>query len=324
MTEKDFLRSYRGFLMDVVHISKGSAYCYVTYLRNACKLPGMENHLALITEAKATSLQVKYAEELCDAIDEAYNDPLCIIKRKDLDNSHTAAHVLLAYVSGLHWVKHKGVSVVFTQIFSARSVAATFRGRLRTQDRIYDYGAFPTNLISKLATKHKVRGFWDKMIAETKIIYDKSGKHCYFYEIEQILFGNDGHAYFKKGGKIHTIYTLITKTGLYRELNTAKLRDLSLDHDYPVESALKDMLLKKPMPELQKLGDDILRFKQTYLLTHPRAKNPEIISEYEKIYCPSRLSIDEPALLKEVQDFIGTLSLTIMDQAENSAKGKRT
>ena len=322
MTESEFLISFRSFAVSSAGIGKSSAYCYVTYLHNACKLPGMVNHLTLIADA-TPQMQVKYAEELCDAVDSGYDDPCCILTEKDLNNSHTAVHLLLAQVSGLKWVKHKGVSVTFTHIFNKKSIAKTFKGRLRTQDRIYAFGAFPTNLISKLATRFKVRDLWDNLIAETKIVYDKVGNTVRFDEIDRIMFGDDGLVYFEKGGKNYTLFTKINKTGDFVELKTKKFKDLSLDHDIPVENALKKAVASGSLTEMKKLGDEIVVFKKGYKPLNPKAKDAEIIGEYEKTCNLVRLGIDERRLLNEMQNFLKTLSLTVMDRAQNSSKGKK-
>ena len=324
MPVKSFLKDYRTFLTDVIHISKGSSYSYVTYLNNACKLPSMNNQLFLIANEKDGTKRAKYAQELCDAIDRAYFDPLCPLKQKDLDNSHTAAHVLLAFVSGLKWIKHKGVEVAFVQVFSKSSVFANFKLRLRSQDRIYAYGAFPTNLYSKLATKLKVRTLWDKLIDETKFIYDAAGNYFYFKDIDRVMIGNNDRAYFEKDGKIYTVYTLINKTGQYVELIAKKLRKLSLDHDKPIAAELEKMFLTKPIPETKKLSADILKFEKDYKAKFGSADNQKIIGEYEKTYDPVKLGINEKQLLDEFREFLDQLSLTVMDGAQNSSKGKKT
>lgn len=324
MSVKRFLKEYRDFLTNTVHISKQSSYCYITYLKNACKLPAMNNHLYLIANGKNSAEKIQYANELCDAIDQAYFDPYCPIKQKDLNNSHTAAHILFAFVSGLKWIKHKGVDVAFIQIFNKSSIVANFKSRLRTQDRIYQFGAFPTNLYCKLATKFKVRTVWNKLINETKFIYDASGNYFCFKDIDQVMIGNDNHAYFMKDGKVYTIFTLITQTGTYVELTAKKLRNLTLDHDKPVVEELEKFFLSKPIPEMRKLSNDILCFEKDYKLKFGNADGQKIISEYEKTYDPVMLGIDEAKLLDEFIEFLDQLSLTIMDGAQNSSKGKKT
>ena len=323
MSEKEFLKAYRKFAIDNAHISERSSYSYVTYLRNACKLPKMNNHLMLIANSGDSVLQTKYAEELCDAIDLAYDDFNCLIDPKELNNSHSAAHMLLAYVSGQQWEKYKGIKIIFTHIFSKKSLTTTFRSRLRTQDRIYDYGAFPTNLISKLATKYKVKGFWDEMIAKIKFVYDKNGRSVYFEGIERVMLGSDGGAYFEKNKKIYTIFSKNVKTGAYEKIAASKLKQLSLDHDNPLECALKDAFKSHPMAEFKKISQDILRFSKLYKQNHDKARNTEIIGEYEKTYDPVRLRVNEQALIKEAQAFIKTLSLTIMDRGHNSRKSNK-
>ena len=165
---------------------------------------------------------------------------------------------------------------------------------------------------------------WNKLINETKFIYDASGNYFCFKDIDQVMIGNDNHAYFMKGGKVYTIFTLITRTGKYVELTAKKLRNLTLDHDKPVVEELEKNFLSKPIPEMRKLSNDILRFEKDYKLKFGNADGQKIISEYEKTYDPVMLGIDEAKLLDEFIEFLDQLSLTIMDGAQNSSKGKKT
>ena len=84
---------------------------------------------------------------------EGDGDPLdiCILTEKELRDGQSSAHVLLAFVSGQTWTKHKGIQITFVQVFSNKALTARFKGRLRTQDRIYSFGAFPIDLICKIA-----------------------------------------------------------------------------------------------------------------------------------------------------------------------------
>ena len=75
---------------------------------------------------------------------------------------------------------------------------------------------------------------------------------------------------------------------------------------------------------LRKLSNDILCFEKDYKLKFGNADGQKIISEYEKTYDPVMLGIDEAKLLDEFIEFLDQLSLTIMDGAQNSSKGKKT
>ncbi len=315
MIEKQFLQNFRKFATDVAKLSKTSAYCYVTYLHNACKLYGVENHLQSIAQSNNTSEQIALAEEICNTLDLATDSPACMLSTKDLNNSKVAAHMLLAFISGHKWTKSKGLTVTFTQIFSKKSLASIFRSRLRTQDRIYSFGAFPTNLLCKIATKHKVRNYWDTLIEKTKFVFNSKGDSICFEDIECVMLGSDNHAYFKKNDKIYTIFTKNTKTGCFVETKTNNVMNLSLDHDVPIENVLKQMLACNALPQMDKLGKDIVSFKLQYTATHPGAKNAMIIGEYEKFYDAKRLMLDEVALMQEFLNFLQALDLTVMDRA---------
>lgn len=89
-------------------------------------------------------------EELCDAIATALNNPYCPITEKDLRDSQSSAHVLLAFVCGQIWSKYKEVSVQFSATFNHNALRSTFLSRLTSQDRIYDVGSFPIYIIHEM------------------------------------------------------------------------------------------------------------------------------------------------------------------------------
>lgn len=320
MSEQDFKRSYKSFAITQAHLTKYSADQYVSYLNKVCQLPGMHKQLERIAAESAQTKQIQYVEELCDAIATAYDDPHCPLTIKELSNGQSAAHLLLAFVSKVSWVKHKGLSLTFTQIFSKKAVVTTFKGRLRTQDRIYPFGAFAADLLAKMATRHKFP-LYNTLIDETKFIYDDKGNFFYLKDIDRVMLANDSHAYFEKDGEIYPIFTEVPGTGIYHKITAVKMRHLSLDHDYPLKDALSAYL--PSLPEYKKLSDDILLFAKEYKILHPRAKAPKIMEEYDKQYT-SRIHIDELQTLREVKNFLDALHLTIMLQCDNSAKSNRT
>lgn len=326
MTTNEFKQSYKHFLINVTKHSKHSANKYISYINKVCKLPGMQDLWDRLAYCDDAAKKTQYAEELCDAIIAAFDDPHCILTEKELRDGQSSAHVLLAFVSGQTWTKHKGIQITFVQVFSNKALTARFKGRLRTQDRIYSFGAFPIDLICKIATKHKVRTLWDDLIAQTKFVFDAHGNTVSFADISRVMLGSDHRAYFEKNGQIYTTFTKIVQQGTYNEIITNDIGSLSLDHDIPVERALRACLVANQMPEFKKLSDDIVyRFMPLYKGSHPKAKNQEIVGEYAKNeYDPVRLKIDEKVLLAEVQRFINALSLTIMDKGQNSAKSNRT
>ena len=93
-------------------------------------------------------------------------------------------------------------------LYNKKAIRSIFLSRLTTQDRIYDFGAFPINIIHGLANRKKIALF-DKIIDEIKFIYDDKGNYCLFKEIDRLLLANDNHAYFEKNGKIYPIFTQI-------------------------------------------------------------------------------------------------------------------
>jgi hypothetical protein len=260
-----------------------------------------------------------YVEQLCEAITEAFSDPSCTISEKDLRDCQSSAHVLLAFVSGQTWVKHNGIQVQFTAIYSHRALRNKFLSRLTTQDRIYAFGAFPIHIINCMANSKKISLF-DKMIDEIKIVYNKNGAFFYFKDVTRIMLASDGYAYFEKAGTIFPVFTQIPKKipSEYCLLRAPKIDELSLDHDNPIEYELRKYI--SIMPTLGVLSKDISNFKRTYKATHKKADNRTVLNAYKK----HMICIDEEELLKEIKMFLSKLSLTIMQRNFNSSKNNTT
>lgn len=318
MTTKDFKISYKHFLTTVTNHSHHSANKYVSYINKACQLPGMRDFWERLIACNDPITKTSQVEALCDVITVAFDDPACTLTDKELRDSQSSAHVLLAFVSGQLWEKHKGIRIQFISVYNKKTLRSKFLSRLTTQDRIYAFGSFPINIVNGLANKRKVSLF-EETINKIKFIYDDRGNFFYFEDIDRVMLATDGHAYFEKEGKIYPIYTQIPKqvTPEYKLLQAPKIDELSLDHDNPVEKELKKAI--GSMPTLQLLSEDIQLFKQNYKKTHKKADNRTILSAYKKCMA----AIDEEALIQEIKQFLGSLSLTIMQRNLNSAKSNR-
>lgn len=318
MTSNEFKLSYKRFLTTVTKHTIHTADKYVSYINKASLLPGMEDIWERLALCNDSVKKTKYVEDLCNVISDAFVDPKCTIKEKDLRDSQSSAHVLLAFVSGQIWEKHKGIKVQFTAIYNHKVLRSKFLSRLTTQDRIYSFGSFPINIINGMANRRKISLF-DKMIDEVKFIYNQKGEFFYFKDINRVMLGNDGHAYFEKGGKIYSIFTQIPKKvpAEYCVICAPKIDDLSLDHDNPIEKELKKRI--NTMPTLMRLSTDIWNYKQEYKQTHKGANNRTILSAYKN----KMLDVNEDELIKEIEVFLNTLSLTIMQFNFNSSKNNK-
>ena len=318
MTTKEFKASYKHFLTNTTKHTKHSADKYVSYINKACKLPGMQDLWERLTYCPNTVQKTQYVEELCDAIVAAFDDPHCILTEKELRDGQSSAHVLLAFVSGQTWRKHKGITVQFTSIYGKKALRSKFLSRLTTQDRIYSFGAFPINIVNGLANQRKITLF-EKMVNEIKFIYNAKGEYFQFKDITRVMIATDGHAYFEKGNTIYPVYTQIPQQtpAEYRLLQADKIDELSLDHDNPIEKELKKVI--HTMPTLQLLSADIQGFKQTYKKNHKKADNRTVLAAYKKRILP----INEDALILEIKQFIEKLSITIMQRNLNSSKSNR-
>jgi hypothetical protein len=318
MTVKEFKAAYKHFLIHVTKHSKHSADKYVSYINKACHLPGMYDFWERLAACVDPITKTAQVEALCDTITVAFDDPACPITGKDLRDSQSSAHVLLAFVSGQLWEKHKGIRVQFISIYNKNTLRSKFLSRLTTQDRIYSFGAFPINIVNGLANKRRVPLF-EEMISKIKFIYDDQGNFFYFKDIDRVMLATDGHACLEKDGKVYHIYTQVPKQTPpeYRLLQAPKIDELSLDHDNPVEKELKKAI--GSMPTLQLLSTDIQIFKQNYKKTHKKADNRTVLAAYKK--CMS--TFDEDALIQEIKEFLSSLSLTIMQRNLNSAKSNR-
>jgi len=315
MTVNEYKVAYKHFLIHITKHSKHTADKYVSYINKACQLPGMYDFWARLAACIDPVSKASLVETLCDAITVAFDDPACTIAKKDLRDSQSSAHVLLAFVSGQLWEKYKGIRVKFVSVYNKNVLRSKFLSRLTTQDRIYSFASFPINIINGLANKRKVSLF-EEMINEIKFIYDDRGDFFYFKDIDRVMLATDGHAYFEKGGNIYPVYTQIPKQSPpeYRLLKAPKIDELSLDHDNPVEKKLKEAI--GSMPTLQLLSADIQRFKQDYKKTHKKADNRTVLAAYKKCI----VTINEDKLIQEIKQFFGSLSLTIMQRNLNSAK----
>lgn len=319
MTINEFKLSYKEFLTKVTKHSYNSANKYVSYINKACLLPGMNELWHKLSTTNDTIIRTHYVEQLCDAITGAFSDPSCTISEKDLRDCQSSAHVLLAFVSGQTWVKHNGIKVQFTAVYSYRALRNKFLSRLTTQDRIYSFGAFPIHIINCMANSKKVSLF-DRMIDEIKIVYNKSGAFFYFKDVTRIMLASDGYAYLEKAGTIYPVFTQIPQKAPaeYCLLKAIKIDELSLDHDNPVENELKKYISN--MPILGVLSKDISNFKRTYKATHKKADNRTVLNAYKN----HMISIDEEELLEEIKMFLEKLSLTIMQRNFNSSKNNTT
>ncbi|MBO5715446.1 MAG: hypothetical protein J6S23_03520 [Clostridia bacterium] len=319
MTTKEFKLSYKHFLETVTKHTHNSANKYVSYINKACSLPGMSDFWDRLASCDDAIIQTKYVEELCDAITDALADTECDIKRKDLRDMQSSAHVLLAFVSGQTWVKHIGICVKFTAIYNHRTLRSKFLSRLTTQDRIYDFGTFPINIINGIANRKKISLF-DKMIDEIKVIYNAKGEYFYFKDVSRIMLATDGYAYFEKEGNVYTVFTEVPGKGpaKYVKLHAPKIDELSLDHDNPIEKELKKCI--SLMPTLEALSTDILDFRKTYKTIHKKLDNRTVLRNYKD----KMITIDEDELIKEITEFLSKLSLTIMERSLNSSKGSKT
>jgi len=210
MTTNEFKQSYKLFLINVTKHSKHSTNKYVSYINKACNLPCMHDLWDRLACCKDAATKTKYVEELCDVIVAAFDDPHCTLTEKQLRDSQSSAHVLLAFVSGQMWEKYKGITVQFTSIYGKKALRSKFLSRLTTQDRIYSFGAFPIHIVSGLANQRKMPLFED-MINEIKFIYNAKGEYFRFKDIARVMIATDGHAYFEKDNTIYPVYTQIPK-----------------------------------------------------------------------------------------------------------------
>lgn len=318
MTVKECKQAYKDFLMKVTKHTKNSTNKYISYINKASKLPQMGDFWDRLAACDNQTKRIACVEELCDAIATALNNPYCPITEKDLRDSQSSAHVLLAFVSGQIWSKYKGVSVQFSAIFNHNALRSTFLSRLTSQDRIYDIGSFPIYIIHEMAMRKKIPLF-DKMIAEIKFIYNANGDFFYFRDVERVMLATDGHAYLEKGGVIYPIFTEIPKKKPteYRIAQAPTIADLSLDHDIPIQKKLKATI--HSMPTLKVLSADIWAFKKEYASTHKNVKIRQVLSAYK----PQMLPVDEDALIQETICFLDMLSLTVMQRNLNSSKSNR-
>ncbi|MBQ9084121.1 MAG: hypothetical protein IJY24_00525 [Clostridia bacterium] len=323
MTTESFLQGYFDFLLDAA-FSLNSANQYKSYLKNVCKkLPGMAKHLELISEYSDPDIQAVYAEQMNSAVSSAISSGTSAVSTKQLRNYKSAVALLIAYISNLEWTKGKGgspkITITAASEYDRRDLRRIFLSRVKTQDRFsYSYGVFAARILSKIASKHKIKLF-DGMVNGVSFIISADGKQrVTLADIDKLTIATDGGVYVEVKGASYPLYTEAIEDGVsrgFKILTARSMRDLSLDHDIPLYHALKDALFA--MPEYKKLSDSV----RSYIDSGITGNASTISKRYLAVIYPT-MSLNEVMLLGEVFAFLNSTAITVMYTPSNSSKNK--
>lgn len=330
MDAKQFYEQFQTFLLDVdePRTTKESARSYASYLRGANRrFSPLEDkradYFAYVADLPNETRSVLVGEFLAKLQAERRN-PSSIHCKKTLGNYCSALRALEDFYqsSDLPFIPlppttPKSTNHSIRIDYTATQIRRSFRSRLKTQDRFYDFGSFPCRLLGRIFHSNKEYfSLYEDLIDKTKLLLD-NGAVTSLQSVRGIVI-DGGFAYALIGNGKKLIYTQAFANGRpngIKPMEASALSSLSLDHDRSLYDTLKDRLGK--MPTLKRLGEDIVSYRQGRSFPNASSFTKEY---YAKAY--PALGIDRALLLKELKDFFSCLSLTVMNNRDNSSKNK--
>ncbi|MCI5779391.1 MAG: hypothetical protein MR051_06215 [Lentisphaeria bacterium] len=290
----DLLNAFAAEMMENGELSENSSDQYKSYLRNLRdalnQVNGrdwLENRLDVEFDAENNIIRKCYTPngygEIIDAIRTRKKAP--VANKRQWGNWLSAFHKLDAFFSG---TEDSEFDVVFpakspktypepvnsVDGLSDRELMTRFRGRLRTQQRYYEFEMngknvgviIPARAISKIARN---RMWWTKTDAictslETMAVLvemDKKIHSVEFKDIERIEAWSDHtfRATLKDGGGQGLVMTAICESNsemplLWDEKGGRSIwASLSIDHKRPLHDIVRDLLRKDGLPGLLQL-----------------------------------------------------------------------
>ncbi len=332
MDTQKFYEQFQAFLLDVdePRTTPESARSYASYLR------GANRHFSPLKDKNAdyfayvadlpNETRSKLVGEFLAKLQAEQHNPSSNPCKKTLGNYCSALRALEDFYqsSDLPFIPlppttPKSNNPSIRIVYTAAQIRRSFRSRLKTQDRFYDFGSFPCRLLGKVFHRNKEYfSLYEGLIDNAKLLLGNGGLAS-LREVRGIVI-KDGFAYALIGNdeKPKPIYTQAFENGRsqgIKPMEASALSSLSLDHDQSLYDTLKDKLDK--MPTLKRLGEDIVSYRQGRSFPNASAFTKEY---YAKAY--PALGIDRASLLKELKDFFSCLSLTLMNNRDNSSKNK--
>jgi hypothetical protein len=324
---KNFFKEYKEYLVETDHTAN-VAEQYCTYLRGAVRdLDVDDDFWEYFAESNNTFEHARLSEILKASLYEAKSDSTCVISKRDLANYNSAINQLIAFVSTTP-TKHSTPAVRplpptlivgATSSYDRADLISIFKSRLKTQDRFYAFGTYPARIVGKIIANSLPRiDLYEKLINETKFLCGPSASDFYLLKNVDKLTIARGRAYIEVSGRAYMVYTETFKKGIsagFVPATVNTMSDLSLDHIQPMYDVLKSCL--PSYTEYLKFSDSVLSYRRA----NPKTSLSIFSSDYYTIVYPT-LKLDEQKLIDEIFDFIGRLSLVIMDRKSNSSKSK--
>lgn len=212
----------------------------------------------------------------------------------------------------------------YSLFFTKKEIIDNFEWRINTQDRFYEKKTvcLPCRLLSKIYQKgNDYTTVVDKMLNDCKVLIDNKGDSIKLKQVQNIsIINREFIVCYGPKGTTTKLYTEVNKKGssLGYIIQTGDLlRDISLDHDYPLFDVYRKYLFGGNAPTLRKLSDDYCTYHRAHM---DITQSALACHYYNNRY--SQLGINEQDLLKEVDVLFSSLKLTIMDRRINSSKNK--
>ncbi len=344
MIFKSLIDTYEKYLVSEKITNEASSKSYVSYLRSAFLEIFGEHYIDIdfVNASQTSPIFDQYiaytAEYLRNGIDR--HSP------KQKHASKTYRNYLSAFLSFKAFLKNQGIadisfqtcpipqsfSVIKGEIALNHSQLMTkFRQRLCTQDRAYCDVMYIPALINNIikmvpANAKQYRKLIDNSLEDMKI-YHSGGNRVQFKDVENITINTltKEVSFTDKSKKRYIMYTENPKTHSFENFSSVDFRELSIDHDIPLEQLLSNN--NQSFPTLYKLSEILKNhFKCTgsdYKSMRVGNKSLKDAASKKDTFDAIQSSIDQAFsldLFREMEKLYGKLSYSIMYFPYNAAK----
>lgn len=205
---------------------------------------------------------------------------------------------------------------------SRDELAKTFKGRIKTQDRD---GRLPMRVVALFLSRNK--DWIDELttyVSKIKFIIDEKGTKVCLKKVEKLCLGKNKNGIVMiqlTNGSSYQLFTEVfdrRKTIdkdllLYVPLKTNSLRDLTLDHSFPISCIME--LGKTPF--LEKLNKDYCNF----IVKNSEMLQGKPLSKVATLFCEEYKQMFNPLdILKDIKTLFSIGELVIMKSNYNTAK----
>lgn len=329
---KNFFKEYKEFLIETDH-SANSADQYCTYLRKTCALLNLgEGFLEAIYAIADVTVKASLCEFLMAKLSNEFKCAEDKTTKKHISNYKSAVSALTEFVAmdeestdGIVDSFLPAVEMPFESVYDKKMLINIFKSRLGTQERYYyaDDESFSARVLNKIVTKEKRPNIYEKLILETKFLYEAdNNKFFRLSEISKLIIKTDGYVKIEVKGKEYDVYTQVYVKGNFvgfELLRVDSVRLISLDHVHSVHEIYPEFL--DSHDELHKLSKNMIKHRRKF----PEMRNDEFAKLYFKTIYPDveskeGVSIDNNLLIDQAIEFIEKLELLIVHKSYNSSK----